>query len=77
VVDPPYPTPTKSDHCKVELVAALHRGGRGIPVEEALEHVDAYAPGLDMTRRDLQRAMDGEKKPWEIGRSFDRSAPAR
>ena len=34
-----------------------------------------YAVGLDMTRRDLQRAMGDEKKPWEIGKSFDRSAP--
>jgi len=31
--------------------------------------------GLDMTRRDLQRAMGDEKKPWEIGKSFDKSAP--
>jgi 2-keto-4-pentenoate hydratase/2-oxohepta-3-ene-1,7-dioic acid hydratase in catechol pathway len=28
-----------------------------------------------MTRRDLQRAAGAEKKPWEIGKSFDRSAP--
>ena len=28
-----------------------------------------------MTRRDLQRAMGEEKKPWEIGRGFDYSAP--
>ena len=35
----------------------------------------AYALGLDMTRRDLQRAMGDEKKPWEIGKSFDKSAP--
>jgi fumarylpyruvate hydrolase len=28
-----------------------------------------------MTRRDLQRAMGDEKKPWEIGKSFDLSAP--
>ena len=34
-----------------------------------------YALGLDMTRRDLQRAMGDEKKPWEIGKSFDKSAP--
>jgi 2-keto-4-pentenoate hydratase/2-oxohepta-3-ene-1,7-dioic acid hydratase in catechol pathway len=37
--------------------------------------VYAYALGLDMTRRDLQRAMGDEKKPWEIGKSFDHSAP--
>ena len=34
----------------------------------------AYTVGLDMTRRDLQRAMGDEKKPWEIGKSFDQSA---
>jgi fumarylpyruvate hydrolase len=56
-------------------VAALHKGGRDIPVERALDHVYGYALGLDMTRRDLQRAMGDEKKPWEIGKSFDRSAP--
>jgi 2-keto-4-pentenoate hydratase/2-oxohepta-3-ene-1,7-dioic acid hydratase in catechol pathway len=28
-----------------------------------------------MTRRDLQRGMGDQKKPWEIGKSFDRSAP--
>jgi fumarylpyruvate hydrolase len=27
-----------------------------------------------MTRRDLQRAMGDEKKPWEIGKSFDHAA---
>ena len=32
------------------------------------------APG-GSARRDLQRAMGDEKKPWEIGKSFDRSAP--
>jgi fumarylpyruvate hydrolase len=75
VADHPYPTLTKNYHYEVELVAALNRGGRNIPVEKALEHVYAYAVGLDMTRRDLQRAMGDEKKPWEIGKSFDKSAP--
>jgi fumarylpyruvate hydrolase len=75
VVDHPYPSLTKNYHYEVELVAALHTGGRNIPIASALEHVYAYALGLDMTRRDLQRAMGDEKKPWEIGKSFDSSAP--
>jgi fumarylpyruvate hydrolase len=75
VADHPYPTLTRNYHYEVELVAALNKGGRDIPVERALEHVYAYALGLDMTRRDLQRALGDEKKPWEIGKSFDRSAP--
>ena len=73
--DHPYPTLTKNYHYELELVAALDRGGKNVPVERALELVYGYAVGLDMTRRDLQRAMGDEKKPWEIGKSFDRSAP--
>jgi 2-keto-4-pentenoate hydratase/2-oxohepta-3-ene-1,7-dioic acid hydratase in catechol pathway len=74
-VDHPYPTLTKNYHYEIELVAALGRGGRDIPVEQALACVFGYTVGLDMTRRDLQRAMGDEKKPWEIGKSFDHSAP--
>jgi len=75
VADHPYPSLTKNYHYEVELVAALKSGGRNIPMDKALEHVYGYAVGLDMTRRDLQRAMGDEKKPWEIGKSFDMSAP--
>ena len=75
VADHPYPPLTKNYHYEVELVAALHRGGKNVPVDRALDLVFGYALGLDMTRRDLQRAMGDEKKPWEIGKSFDRSAP--
>ena len=75
VADHPYPTLTKNYHYEVELVAALSKGGRDIPAASALDHVYGYAIGLDMTRRDLQRAMGDQKKPWEIGKSFDHSAP--
>ncbi len=71
----PYPSLTKNYHYEIELVAALKSGGKNIPVEKALDHVFGYTIGLDMTRRDLQRAMGDQKKPWEIGKSFDRSAP--
>ncbi|WP_213957713.1 fumarylacetoacetate hydrolase family protein [Variovorax sp. dw_954] len=73
-IDHPYPPLTKNYHYEVELVAALNKGGRNIPPEKALDCVYAYAVGLDMTRRDLQNAMANEKKPWEIGKSFDHSA---
>ena len=75
VVDHTYPTLTKNYHYEVELVAALSKGGRNIPIDKALELVYGYALGLDMTRRDLQRGMGDQKKPWEIGKSFDQSAP--
>ena len=73
--DHPYPPLTKNYHYEIELVAALGKGGRNVSSEDALSLVYGYTIGLDMTRRDLQRAMGDEKKPWEIGKSFDRSAP--
>ena len=74
-VNHPYPTLTNNYHYEVELVAALGKGGRNVSADRALDLVYGYTVGLDMTRRDLQRAMGGEKKPWEIGKSFDHSAP--
>jgi 2-keto-4-pentenoate hydratase/2-oxohepta-3-ene-1,7-dioic acid hydratase in catechol pathway len=73
--DHPYPTLTKNYHYEAELVAVLGKGGRNISVDKALDLVYGYTLGLDMTRRDLQRGMGDQKKPWEIGKSFDRSAP--
>jgi fumarylpyruvate hydrolase len=75
VADHTYPSLTKNYHYELELVAALKSGGRNIPIDSALDHVFGYAVGLDMTRRDLQRGMGDQKKPWEIGKSFDSSAP--
>ena len=74
VADHPYPSLTKNYHYEAELVAVLDKGGSNIPVANSLDHVYGYSLGLDMTRRDLQRAMGDEKKPWEIGKSFDHSA---
>jgi len=74
VADHPYPTLTKNYHYEAELVAAIGKGGKNIAAADALNHVYGYTLGLDMTRRDLQRAMGDEKKPWEIGKSFDHSA---
>jgi fumarylpyruvate hydrolase len=75
VADHPYPALTKNYHYEAELVVMLGSGGCNIPVDKALNCVYGYSLGLDMTRRDLQRALGDEKKPWEIGKSFDRSAP--
>src|SRR6516165_2874051 len=74
VADHPYPSLTRNYHHEVELVAALKSGGTNISPEKALDHVYGYALGLDMTRRDLQNGMAAEKKPWEIGKSFDHAA---
>jgi fumarylpyruvate hydrolase len=73
-IEHPYPPMTKNYHYEVELVAALDKGGKNIPIERALDLVYGYAVGLDMTRRDLQRMMGDQQKPWELGKAFDHSA---
>ena len=71
----PYPSITKELHHEIELVVALGRGGRNIPVAQAFDLVLGYGIGLDMTRRDLQRQAKDRGLPWEIGKAFDHSAP--
>jgi fumarylpyruvate hydrolase len=71
----PYPPLTKDLHHEVELIVAMKSGGLNIPASKALDHVYGYAVGIDLTRRDLQLAARKKERPWEVGKSFDHSAP--
>ena len=71
----PYPSLSKDVHFEVELVAALKSGGRNIPVAKANDCIWGYAVGIDLTSRDLQIASRDMKRPWEVGKFFDYSAP--
>jgi len=73
--DVQYPPGTSDLHHEIEMVVALHRGGRNIAPANALEHVFGYAVGLDLTRRDLQGEAKKMGRPWDFGKSFDQSAP--
>ena len=70
-----YPPQTSDFQHEIELVVAIGRGGRDIPIEQANDHVFGYAVGLDMTRRDLQLRARDKGRPWELGKAFDESAP--
>jgi fumarylpyruvate hydrolase len=71
----PYPPFTSDFQFEVELVIALGRGGRDIAVADAYDHIWGYAVGIDLTRRDRQRDARDLRLPWEVGKSFDASAP--
>jgi fumarylpyruvate hydrolase len=71
----PYPPQTKDVHFEIEMVVALGKGGKDISVEKALDHVYGYGVGLDMTRRDLQGEAKDLRRPWEVGKAFEASAP--
>jgi fumarylpyruvate hydrolase len=71
----PYPMATKDLHHEVELVVALGNGGANIPEAQAQGRVFGYAVGIDLTRRDLQAEAKELRRPWDMGKAFDRSAP--
>lgn len=71
----PYPPLTKNLHHEIELVVAIGVGGANIPAGSALSHVFGYATGLDLTRRDMQDDAKATRRPWDMSKGFDFSAP--
>lgn len=71
----PYPMQTENLHHEAELVVAIGVGGVEIRADQALEHVWGYASGNDLTRRDMQAAAKEMRRPWDMAKGFDQSAP--
>jgi fumarylpyruvate hydrolase len=71
----PYPPLTEDLQYEIELVVAIGKTGKSLATDQALDIVYGYAVGLDMTRRDRQREAAKKGLPWEVGKSFDASAP--
>jgi fumarylpyruvate hydrolase len=71
----PYPSHTANCQHEIELVVAIGREGRDVHERRALEHVFGYAAGIDLTRRDLQRAAKQGGQPQDTAKAFDYSAP--
>ena len=69
------PRQSEEVHHELELVAVVGTGGRHIAEADALDHVAAYALGLDLTARDLQAQAKANKGPWSIAKGFDTFAP--
>ena len=73
--DTPYPSATANLHHEVELVVAIGKGGIDIDAAHALNHVYGYAVGIDLTRRDMQDVAKAARRPWDLSKGFDASAP--
>jgi fumarylpyruvate hydrolase len=71
----PYPPITADFQYEIELVLAIGKGGTNITVKDAANHIFGVAAGIDLTRRDVQIEARKTGRPWEIGKSFDASAP--
>lgn len=70
----PYPSATQNYHFEMELVLALGAPVFKVTPEAARAAIWAYAPGLDMTRRDLQAEAKAAGRPWDTSKGFDQSA---
>ncbi|MEC5387247.1 fumarylacetoacetate hydrolase family protein [Uliginosibacterium sp. H3] len=70
-----YAAVTENFHYEVELAVAIGRSGHNITEGEALSHVFGYAVALDMTRRDLQKALSSKGSPWDVAKGFDQACP--
>ena len=71
----PFPPKTEDLHHEIELVVAIGKGGANISEADSLDHVYGYCVGLDMTRRDVQAQAKEMRRPWDMGKGFDNSAP--
>ncbi len=71
----PYPMATTNLHYEVELVVALNATLREASIEQVRTAIFGYAVGLDMTRRDLQKAAKDRRWPWALAKGFTGAAP--
>lgn len=69
--------PAQSDdvHYEAELVVAIGKKGKNIPLEEAMDYVAGYGLGIDVTARDLQQIAKDKSLPWSVAKGFDTFAP--
>lgn len=69
------PPQSEEVHHELELVAVIGTGGKNIAEADALNHVAAYALGLDLTARDIQARAKEKGHPWSVAKGFDTFAP--
>lgn len=64
-----------SVHYEAEIVVLIGKSLSKNPGrEEVLDAISGFAPGLDLTLRDVQSKLKDKGLPWEIAKSFDGAA---
>ena len=67
--------PTNMDiQHELEVVVLIQSGGYKIKVKNAMNHVDGYGLGLDLTDRKIQKELKSKKLPWFLSKNFRNSA---
>lgn len=70
-----YPPLTRNLHHEVELAVAIGAPAVEVTPERAFDVVWGYGVALDLTRRDLQDEAKSLRRPWDLSKGFDESAP--
>ena len=71
----PFPKNTNNLHHEVELVVLIGSECKQVWPSDVEKMILGYAVGLDLTKRDLQEVAKDNKKPWDLSKGFDNSAP--
>ena len=71
----PFPQNTNNLHHEVELVVLIGSECKQVRPSDVQNMILGYAVGLDLTKRDLQEVAKDNKKPWDLSKGFDNSAP--
>ncbi len=69
-----YPEFSELIHYETELVLKVYKNGKHIEEKFAADYYQEITVGIDFTARDLQNKCKEKGWPWEIAKSFDRSA---
>lgn len=69
------PFQSQNVHYETELVVAIGKSGKNIPIHDALSYVEGYGIGIDVTARDLQQQAKEKSLPWAVSKGFDTFAP--
>ncbi len=69
------PTDRGSVHYEAEIVVLIGKPLSKHPdAEEVRDAISGFAPGLDLTLRDVQSKLKEKGLPWELAKSFDGAA---
>ena len=71
----PFPQNTNNLHHEVELVVLIGSECKQVRPSDVQNMILGYAVGLDLTKRDLQEVAKDNRKPWDLSKGFDNSAP--
>jgi len=65
---------TEDLHYEVELVVKIKKKGKSIHPDYVKDYYDSIGLGIDFTARDIQQKCKENGHPWELAKSFDKSA---